>query len=457
MSDHSKRLLICSPSIPHESQGASVVLFFHYIEGLKKANFKILNLLILQPNNYSEQALAEYTEKIAVPGKFDILPCLADRYVITSGRSSISLTKSSVDDVLQKAKSFQPDVIFYIDLLSAWVGEHFSASKKVVWLGDLNFQTVWYHAWYTAKEKGFRFSELSKAYARSQTLGKKSKAILKAWYTAKEMSFRFSELSKAYARSQTWKEIYKAVLQEMDLVIVSSNSSRKHLRRLGIDAIYQPYPWPNRRSSDDASQVEQRKKPTFLFYGTLVALGSRSAFHFMIGKLYPRLLSLWGNNGFQILIAGSRQLTPWAEREIADKPEFKYLGFVDDLDSLMASCHAVIAPIDVPVGNRSRIVTAMAKGTLVIAHKNTSLGNPDLIDGVTCYLARNARQFVRRMQRAVECPRQVEDMISNARDCYERRFHPDIAAEMLVKEIVRISDAKACELPAETSNMKNGN
>jgi len=423
MSDHSKRLLICSPSIPHESQGASVVLFFHYIEGLKKANFKILNLLILQPNNYSEQALAEYTEKIAVPGKFDILPCLADRYVITSGRSSISLTKSSVDDVLQKAKSFQPDVIFYIDLLSAWVGEHFSASKKVVWLGDLNFQTVWYHAWYTAKEKGFRFSELS----------------------------------KAYARSQTWKEIYKAVLQEMDLVIVSSNSSRKHLRRLGIDAIYQPYPWPNRRSSDDASQVEQRKKPTFLFYGTLVALGSRSAFHFMIGKLYPRLLSLWGNNGFQILIAGSRQLTPWAEREIADKPEFKYLGFVDDLDSLMASCHAVIAPIDVPVGNRSRIVTAMAKGTLVIAHKNTSLGNPDLIDGVTCYLARNARQFVRRMQRAVECPRQVEDMISNARDCYERRFHPDIAAEMLVKEIVRISDAKACELPAETSNMKNGN
>ena len=177
----------------------------------------------------------------------------------------------------------------------------------------------------------------------------------------------------------------------------------------------------------------------------------------MIEKLYPRLLRLWGSGGFQILIAGSRQLTPWAEREIADRPEFKYLGFVDDLDSLMSSCHAVIVPIDVPVGNRSRIVTAMAKGTLIIAHKNTSLGNPDLIDGVTCYLARNANQFAQRMQQAVECPRQVEDIISNARHCYERRFHPDIAAEMLVKEIVRISDAKACELPAETSNMKNGN
>ena len=37
----------------------------------------------------------------------------------------------------------------------------------------------------------------------------------------------------------------------------------------------------------------------------------------------------------------------------------KLMGYVYNLNTLASSCHACLFPIDVPVGNRSRIVTAM--------------------------------------------------------------------------------------------------
>ena len=422
MTNSRKRLLICSPGIPHEFHGGSSILFYSYIERLKRTDFKVLNLLLLQPNNYTEQALTEYTAKMSEPGRFEILPCQVDDSIIR-GRFSIKLNTLPLNIVLRQAQEFQPDVVFCLDFLSAWVCEQITSSVKLVWLGDLNFQTRWYHAWYSARENLTDTVNLL-------TVLRHSRSLVATWI-----------------RSLVWKKIYRDVLQKVDSVIVSSKSSEKHLRRLGVVSTYQPYPWPNNQRSDNISQVKRYAIPSFLFYGNLVGLGSRSALHFMFEKLYPRLLRLWGQNGFQIFIAGRIPPTEWVQKEITARPELEYLGFVDDLDSLMASCHAVIVPIDVPVGNRSRIVSAMAKGSLVIAHKNASLGNPDLRDGVTCYLASNADQFVAYMQKAFDRPKQIEDIIVNAKHCYNHRFHPDVATEMLVKEISRVMEQKsACSL-----------
>ena len=82
---------------------------------------------------------------------------------------------------------------------------------------------------------------------------------------------------------------------------------------------------------------------------------------------------------------------------IADNPEFQWLGFVPDIDSVITACHAVLFPIDVAVGNRSRILTALCKGALVIAHRNVALGNPALVDGRTCALAATPEEFIDRM------------------------------------------------------------
>jgi hypothetical protein len=135
------------------------------------------------------------------------------------------------------------------------------------------------------------------------------------------------------------------------------------------------------------------------------------------------------------MIAGIGDLYPWVAQAFKSRPEFECLGFVEDLEGTMKNCHAVIVPIDIPVGNRSRILTAMSSRTLVIAHRNTSLANPDLVDGKTCLLASTANEFVEMMKKAFVRSSEIEAIIHQAHDMYLMKFHPDAAKSIFKKHI----------------------
>jgi glycosyltransferase involved in cell wall biosynthesis len=228
----------------------------------------------------------------------------------------------------------------------------------------------------------------------------------------------------------------------MDSVVVSADSSRRHLQRIGVEATYLPYPWPDAPGCEGTAATESPQVPSFLFLGTLTGLGSRSAFHFMLDAVYPEAVRVWGRDGFRILIAGARGLPQWVERELGRRPELKYLGFVEDIVRVMRTCHAVLVPIEVPVGNRSRILTAMSAGVPVVAHENAALGNPDLLDRVTCYLARDGRRVVDGMRRAVENPEEAARIAREARARYEAHFMPEAAVAMLLAEAERAMEAR---------------
>ena len=397
------RLLICSPGIPHESEGASVVLFYQYIAGLKAAGFEILNILLLQPDNSDDKRLSAYVSKIEGPN-FAVAPIRRESFLRVR-RFSIDIDRTVMEEVQNQAAWFRPDVILCFDILSAWAASTATPGSKVAWLGDLNFQTQLYHAWYSTREDF------------TTVIG-----VVPVWI-----------------HSILWRRIYRRVLSQIDRVIVSSNSSVARLARLGVRAEYEPYPWPGVVPKSSLQAAHKPSKPTFLFFGTLPALGSRSAFHFMVDSLYPRMLERWGKNGFEIRITGSLRLPDWIAEWLADKPELQFLGFVDDIDSVMATSHAVLVPIAVPVGNRSRIVTAMAKGALVVAHRNAAIGNPDLVDSQTCYLAVDATEFMDRMQRAIARPEETAAIVQRARAVYNTRFRPDVAVGRLTNLIQCLS------------------
>lgn len=400
-----KSIFVCLSGIPHPTLGASSVLFYYYIEELKKSGHKILLVLLLQKDAYSEKVLMEYIEKNASP-YFEVLPSVSESFLDLK-RYSINLNLETYKAVFARIQEFNPDAAVLFDFLSTWLNEAINI-KKIVWLGDLNFHTTWYHAWYGVMENPSMV-----------------KFLPFAWW-----------------RAYLWRGIYRSVLSKVDSVIVSSKSSEWHLKRLGISSVYHAYPWPDTSSDYRTTGKTKRSKPSFLFLGNLVGLGSRSALHFIVKKLYPSLVRTWGENGFEIFISGSYDLPPWFSLSIQDKPEFNYVGFVEDLSELMFSCHAVIAPIDVPVGNRSRVVTAMANKALVIAHKNTALGNPDLVNDVTCWLANDADQFVAYMKKSVEQPQVVIPIVSRARQVYENKFRPEKSAGLLIKELARVIDQK---------------
>jgi len=257
-------------------------------------------------------------------------------------------------------------------------------------------------------------------------------------YGVKERWRNLQNLPIAWVRCRLWQRAYRDVLRRMHSVLVSADSSRRHLRRLGVEAAYLPYPWPDVPVGEREGSREPPRVPSFLFLGTLTGLGSRSAFHFMLDAVYPEAVREWGRNGFRILIAGARGLPGWVERELGQRPELKYLGFVEDIVRVMRTCHAVLVPIEVPVGNRSRILTAMAAEVPVVAHDNAALGNPDLVHGASCYLAGDGRRFVESMQRAVEKPGEAAQIVREARARYEAHFSPEAASGMLLAEVERV-------------------
>ena len=101
------------------------------------------------------------------------------------------------------------------------------------------------------------------------------------------------------------------------------------------------------------------------------------------------------------------------------------MEFVKNLNNLVSRCHGCLFPIDIPVGNRSRIVTAMGNRWPIIAHKNVSLGNPSLKSGHNCYLAEDVNEFANYSKIVFENESIRKKITSNAYKSYKLYFSPN--------------------------------
>lgn len=391
-----KRALVISSGVPHPTEGASTVLFFYYIQSLRDAGFQVRHLMLVPPG--TDKEVAEYRARMEVNGGFAVCPVTCGR-LIQSGRFTHRIDATILAPHRAEVEAFAPDLTLCLDIAGAWALKDWSVGRRVVWLGDLFFENYFHNAHYAYKEKTGTFAQL----------------ILSYWHVF------------------LWKRIYHHALSKFDFIVASAGSSVQRLAEIGLSSVYLPYPWP--ASSTLPTTRTLCLRPTFFFFGNLVGLGSRSAFHLMAAGIYPELIKLYGPNGFEIRVSGRGDLPHWVTAMIADKPEVRYLGFVEDLDPVMSECHALLVPIDVPVGNRSRIVTALSKRLLVVAHANTALGNPDLVDGQTCYLASEPQEFVAKLKRAVDFPEQARHIAENGYDMYRRRFAPEPAVSALLDAI----------------------
>jgi glycosyltransferase involved in cell wall biosynthesis len=386
------------------------VLFYHYIAELRRAGYRLFCILVTDRAGAESAESAAFRAELEEPGRCEVAIAVEER-PIWFARYSGALSHAGLPASLrERALRFDADYALYFDLAAVALADGIAPrARRVAWLGDLNFQTFWLHALYDAREQ--------------------PASMLR--------------LPKMWLICQRWKNAYRRLLRGVHQVVVASASSVRALRALGIEAAYCPYPWPMEKPFQARGAVRAAGGPArFLFCGTLTGLGSRSALHYLLDALYPELLRRFGAGKFEILVTGARKLPAWAQESMRVKPELVFEGFVDDLYARMDRCSAAIVPIDVPVGNRSRIVTAMAYGLLVIAHPNTALGNPDLVSGETCLLAATPAEFAERMAAAHEDPASAARIERNARRVYERAFEPKRAAEILINRLASLQ-AKA--------------
>jgi len=393
-----RKLVLVIPCIPNPTDGASVVLYFWYAYALRHAGYKVLNVLLLQ-NEDDKEKLDEYRKLLEEDDNFRVVQIVCDTPIAYHKW----LGPRHVDEGLLKEMSrvvteFNPDALVCFDFMSAWATATCGTKTKIAWLGDLNFQSYWYNGIYAFQRKDYKNSFVNFLY------------------------------------SHPWKRCYKKALSDFKKIVVSSGSSVGQLAKLGLDSEYLPYPWP----AAESAKRTPPPIPTLAFFGNLGALGSLSAISALVEDVYPKLIGRFGRGNFRIKIFGRGQLPAFAMKIISSSSEFETLGFVPDLGPLLAECHAMIAPIEAPVGNRSRILTALAHRLPVIAHTNTALGNPDLKSGINCCLGNTADEMLAHFYELIDDPFYADDIAENGYQLYVNKFHPLAASRALLQ---RIADA----------------
>lgn len=398
-----RRVGVVVLGIPHPSEGASSVLFFHYIKALVDSGCKLLVQIVSECRRGDPEKMRAFVTAIAGgDAAVEVIEVAATTKVLTPNRFSVKQNLELSEIICNNLSFFDATNVVAFDLPAAMLVRNYSSGKKLAWIGDLRFQSEWFHFLYSVRE-----------------------SFLNARHFVYALPLRFR-----------WRKLYKETLRKYETVLVASKSSEVALAELGIEAEFAAYPWPNEGEVDKSVKRSLPEKPTFIFFGHLYGLGSRSALHFMFKKLYPVLVNIWGHDGFEIKIGGREEPPSWIVDELSGKPEVQLVGFIEDLTEALSKVHAVIAPLDVPVGNRSRIITAQAKRTLVVCHKNAALGNPFLVHDETCLLAENPQDFATAMVTAFEDVKLSSRVIDQAERSYLETYHPERATCRLIAGII---------------------
>ena len=399
------RILVCSANIPQpvatKGLSASMMTLYGYVDQFRKRGWPMLHVLVLDKR--ADPALLEAYRKDIEESGGEVIAWVMPYATRPRKHLWSDIEAETIpEDVRERIRAFRPDAGFCLDVFAAAALHPLPEVPLLVQVHDPKFQTLWYHALYETMEH----------------------------------PLHALRLPMDWLRVRAWKRFYRDTLLKVARVIAIAKSTEYQLKLLGVRSHYVPMSWP---ASDRPANVPPKPSmPTFLFLGNLSGVGSRSALHFLLERVYPALIKKWGKGGFAIFICGPHSASPWTMNAIALRPEVKFLGYVDDVESLMLSCHAVLAPIDVKVGNRTRILTAMSLGVPVIAHSNTALGNPSLVDGETCYLANDPQTFVERMERAFGEGSEIDRICKNAKEAFDTQFAPDAAGALLVKELESI-------------------
>ena len=95
----------------------------------------------------------------------------------------------------------------------------------------------------------------------------------------------------------------------------------------------------------------------------------------------------------------------------------------------------MLFPIDVPVGNRSRVVTCMSSKWTFIAHKNVSIGNPLLKNKKNCFLFENESDFAAHIKSVISDNRLSKKIANQGYKDYKENFYPANSFKKFMKVV----------------------
>ncbi len=194
---------------------------------------------------------------------------------------------------------------------------------------------------------------------------------------------RFKSMGKSW-----WSFMYmyeKMVHQLADLVIFLSEVDQKHaqyefnlnpdktaLIPTGINYQETPEPIKNAQENVKKELGIGSNQQIVLYFGTMNYQPNYEGALYVLDEIYPRLLSQLNDNFF-ILICGKGLPEEIANR-IIDKKQFKYLGFVENLDEYIDAADVLLNPIMSGGGVKTKALESLGRGKIVVSTYNGALG-----------------------------------------------------------------------------------
>lgn len=233
------------------------------------------------------------------------------------------------------------------------------------------------------------------------------------------------------------------MLQAFPSVGVFSREHSTWARKHGVNAWYAHYPMPDLAGPhwrERRSNAGPGGRPKILMIGHLRGIGTISGLHLFVPSILPRLTEALGSDGFEVHLVGGHE-PPLEFAEGLRHPAVQVRGQIIDPAEEFFDADVLLAPNPTTTGASARILSGLTFGNCIVAHTDSLVGIPELVDDENCLLAADGAGLADKTLRALGNPELRDRLGSNARRLYERSFSPPVAAAEIVRELERLRAA----------------
>ncbi|OYU95109.1 MAG: hypothetical protein CFE21_12445 [Bacteroidetes bacterium B1(2017)] len=227
-----------------------------------------------------------------------------------------------------------------------------------------------------------RISTGKKVFLRSNNIEYlRFKSMGKSWWSLLYMYEKFVYRMASLVIFVSDVDQNKAI-KEFDL-----NPENTLLTPYGIPQNSLPIPVANARQQLLQRHVIGSNQHILLFFSTLNYQPNYEAVTFIANEILP-ILKRTRTGDFCILICG-KNLPKDIQESLTDKPEIKYLGFVEDIETYIDGASVMLNPILSGGGVKTKAIDTLGRGQVVISTKTGAEGIDPSVCGNNLRIAEN--------------------------------------------------------------------
>jgi len=184
--------------------------------------------------------------------------------------------------------------------------------------------------------------------------------------------------------------------------------------------------WRARRAA-----IQKDDKTRILCIGHLHSTNNASGIGVLFEEVIPALKTRMRPGSYEIHIVGDHARLPKHLKHWTTSQDVIFRGAVQRPDEEFLKADILLVTVPAKTGPRTRILSGFTYGCCVVAHRNNTLGIPELEHGVNCLLGRTGQELADAVAQAAGDAALRARLGAAGREVFKNRYTHDIAVEEL--------------------------